>query len=108
MQAGLPSSMPPNAPCLPEATPIKKIVYLGSRSGAVRLVSFGRSRTGRGPIRQNGAPTPMATDEMVTVPEAADTDAGGSSSLLGSWWAIILTTLALGLALGWRFLADPS
>ena len=50
----------------------------------------------------------MATDEMVTVPEAAETDTGGRASLLGSWWAIILTALALGLALGWRFLADPS
>jgi MFS family permease len=50
----------------------------------------------------------MATDEMVTVPEASETDTVGRPSLLGSWWAIALTAVALGLSLGWRFLADPS
>src|SRR5262245_38559070 len=50
----------------------------------------------------------MATDEMVTVPEAAETGTGGRRSILSSWWAIVLTALVLGLALGWRFLADPS
>src|SRR4051812_50076532 len=50
----------------------------------------------------------MATDEMVTVPEAAETDTGGRAGILGSWWAIVLTALALGLALAWRFLAGPS
>ena len=41
----------------------------------------------------------MATDEMVTVPEASETDTEGRRSLLGSWWAIALTALVLGLAL---------
>jgi hypothetical protein len=50
----------------------------------------------------------MATDEMVTVPEAAETDADPRRSLLGSWWAIALTAVALALSLGWRFLLDPS
>ena len=50
----------------------------------------------------------MATDEMVTVPDAAETDTGGRPGLLGSWWAIALTAVALGLSLAWRFLADPS
>src|SRR6188472_2229607 len=57
---------------------------------------------------QNGAATPMATDEMVTVPDAAEADSGGRPSLLGSWWAIALTAIVLGLSLGWRFLLDPS
>ncbi len=50
----------------------------------------------------------MATDEMVTVPEASETGSGARRSILGTWWAIALTALALGLSLGWRFLADPS
>src|SRR4051795_12827229 len=50
----------------------------------------------------------MATDEMVTVPDAAETDTGGRPGLLGSWWAIALTAVALGLSLAWRFLAGPS
>ena len=50
----------------------------------------------------------MATDEMVTVPEAAPADGVGRRDLLGSWWAIALTVIVLGLSLGWRFLADPS
>ena len=34
--------------------------------------------------------------------------APAKGSLLASWWAIALVVVILGLALGWRFLADPS
>jgi hypothetical protein len=51
----------------------------------------------------------VATGEIVTVPQAAEIDdAPRRASFLGAWWAIALTALALGLSLGWRFLADPS
>jgi hypothetical protein len=51
----------------------------------------------------------VATGEIVTVPQAAERDdAPQRPSILGSWWAIALTALVLGLSLGWRFLADPS
>jgi hypothetical protein len=45
---------------------------------------------------------------MVTVPEAVPADGVEPRNLLGSWWAIALTLIVLGLSLGWRFLADPS
>ena len=50
----------------------------------------------------------MATGEIVTVPDTRTSDAPPRPSILGTWWAIALTAVALGLSLGWRFLADPS
>jgi hypothetical protein len=47
----------------------------------------------------------MATTDTVM----SDGDqAPAKGSLLASWWAIALVIVILGLALGWRFLADPS
>ncbi len=45
----------------------------------------------------------MASDDTV---KTGATPAKGN--VLGSWWAIALTIVILGLSLGWRFLADPS
>jgi hypothetical protein len=50
----------------------------------------------------------MATGEIVTVPDVRAPEAPARSSVLSSWWAIALSAIALGLSLGWRFLADPS
>ena len=47
----------------------------------------------------------MATTETVMAESDAPTT---KRNLLGSWWAIALVIVILGLALGWRFLADPS
>jgi Major Facilitator Superfamily len=41
----------------------------------------------------------------VDVPPA---EAPSRPRILGTWWAIALTALVLGLAYAWRFLADPS
>ena len=47
----------------------------------------------------------MATTDTVM----AESDAATTKrNLLASWWAIALVIVILGLALGWRFLADPS
>jgi MFS family permease len=50
----------------------------------------------------------MATDEIVSVPDTDMMTERRRPRILGTWWAIALTVLILGLSLGWRFLADPS
>jgi len=50
----------------------------------------------------------MATGEIVSVPDTRTPDQPARASILSTWWAIALTAIALGLSLGWRFLADPS
>ena len=47
----------------------------------------------------------MATTDTVMAESDAPTT---KRNLLASWWAIGLVIVILGLALGWRFLADPS
>ena len=47
----------------------------------------------------------MATTDTVMAESDASTT---KRNLLASWWAIALVIVILGLALGWRFLADPS
>ena len=47
----------------------------------------------------------MATTDTVMAESDAPTT---KRNLLASWWAIALVIVILGLALGWRFLADPS
>ncbi|MEP6758356.1 MAG: MFS transporter [Actinomycetota bacterium] len=48
----------------------------------------------------------MATTD--TVMSDAPAESGPTRRILGTWWAIALTAIGLGLSLGWRFLADPS
>ena len=48
----------------------------------------------------------MATTD--TVMSDAPAESGSTRRILGTWWAIALTAIGLGLSLGWRFLADPS
>ena len=48
----------------------------------------------------------MATSD--TVMAEVEVNAPTEGGVLGSWWAIALAVGVLGLALGWRFLADPS
>jgi MFS family permease len=47
----------------------------------------------------------MATAETDTVATEGETR---DRSVLGAWWAIALFTLLMLLALGWKFIADPS
>lgn len=50
----------------------------------------------------------MASNDIVTEPEASEDAASSRPRILGTWWSIALTALILGLSLAWRFLADPS
>jgi hypothetical protein len=50
----------------------------------------------------------VAASDTLTSEDAPAAEATSRARILGTWWAIALTALVLGLAYAWRFLADPS
>jgi hypothetical protein len=50
----------------------------------------------------------VASSDTLTSVEVPPAEAASGPRILGTWWAIALTALLLGLAYAWRFLADPS
>jgi hypothetical protein len=55
-----------------------------------------------------GSTEGVAASDTLTSADAPPSESSTKPRILGTWWAIVLTALALGLAYGWRFLADPS
>ena len=73
---------------------------VGLRAG--RHLSCGLSQPGAAPTGDVTLTRTSQADEHAVPPPPA------RSSRLGSWWAIVGFALVLLLALGWRFIADPS